>query len=175
MQEEPEAELPVYDENEAWEAWSMGTYTTDVEEGVAPQSDIARDAAEFEETLRKHAEAQAKANAKEAEEGPQRRHSKTDTIRSKWNEPCTPNSGFTTKWLMLTLVMLMKRRKWLRADMEVIINLCCVLLGPVHNFPVSWYLFQEVMNHEDNLEAEKTLHLDRVFPELEICTDVGCP
>ncbi|KAL6755390.1 hypothetical protein V8C86DRAFT_3099148 [Haematococcus lacustris] len=53
----------------------------------------------------------------------------------------------------------MKRRKWLRADMEVIIKLCCVLLGPTHNFPISWYLFQEVMNHEDNLEAEKTLHV----------------
>ncbi|GFH30362.1 hypothetical protein HaLaN_29203 [Haematococcus lacustris] len=34
--EGPEAELPVYDENQAWEDWSMGTYTTDVEteEGV---------------------------------------------------------------------------------------------------------------------------------------------
>ncbi|KAL6760157.1 hypothetical protein V8C86DRAFT_3090302 [Haematococcus lacustris] len=69
-EEGPEAELPAYDENEAWDAWSMGTCTTDVEEGVAPQSDIARDAAEFEETLRKHAEAQAKADAKEPEEGP---------------------------------------------------------------------------------------------------------
>ncbi|GFH25574.1 hypothetical protein HaLaN_23560 [Haematococcus lacustris] len=29
--EGPEAELPVYDENKAWEDWSMGSYTTDVE------------------------------------------------------------------------------------------------------------------------------------------------
>ncbi|GFH33543.1 hypothetical protein HaLaN_32931 [Haematococcus lacustris] len=41
MQEGLEAELPVLDENEAWEAWSMGTYTTDVEaeEGVEEHND----------------------------------------------------------------------------------------------------------------------------------------
>ncbi|GFH31934.1 hypothetical protein HaLaN_31068, partial [Haematococcus lacustris] len=40
-EEEPEAELPVLDENEAWDAWSMGTYTTDMEaeEGVEEHND----------------------------------------------------------------------------------------------------------------------------------------
>ncbi|GFH30203.1 hypothetical protein HaLaN_29007 [Haematococcus lacustris] len=41
MQEGPEAELPHYDENKAWDAWSMGTCTTDVEaeEGVGEHNE----------------------------------------------------------------------------------------------------------------------------------------
>ncbi|KAL6755382.1 hypothetical protein V8C86DRAFT_3099138 [Haematococcus lacustris] len=39
-EEGPEAELPAYDENEAWDAWSMGTCTTDVEAGEGVEEHI---------------------------------------------------------------------------------------------------------------------------------------